>query len=354
MELRKHRDIIIDVVVSSSLILDKYANASQDIENDGFKIKSKIDCLLAKDSHESMVSTCGISLIHHSKYFDDNRPDLLLVVGDRFDMFPTVFAASIMNIPIAHIQGGETSGTIDDKIRDITSQLSDIHFPATEKSRARLVGLGVDNFRIFNYGCPAVEYITKVDVKEKYDSHMLLKKFKHDMNIQDGEKYFISMIHPDTTNPNDVDMSIILDAINTFNTKTVVFYPNTDTHNTKILHSIAEYKHHSNFYFIKHMPMEGYIHLLAHSSCLIGNSSSGIRESASFGVPFINIGDRQYGREQNNNTFNVECIYDDIVSAIEMAINEEDNIREKYNIYLKENCAFNISHKIIDFLEGVS
>lgn len=346
LELNKY-DVNLNIVGSSSLILDKYANTYHDVEGDGFVIDSKINCLLSKDSHESMLITSGLSMIQHSKYLNDNRPDLLLVVGDRFDTFPPVLCSSIMNIPIAHIQGGELSGTIDNRIRNLISSLSSLHFVSTKNSKKRLISIGVDKDTIFNFGCPAVEYINSINIDKKFDPHMLHKEFKHNLDISENEDYFMVMVHPDTTNPNDVDMSTVFRAINYFGVKTIVFYPNVDAYNSLILRSISEFRDHNNFYLVKHIPIEGYIHLLAHSKCLIGNSSSGIREAASFGIPVINIGNRQINRERNDNTFDVICDYDLIIKAIQLSLKRKFS---KNNIYYQKNCSKKIANKILEFL----
>ena len=134
-ELNRTDKFNLKIVASSSLLLEKYGNPFNDIIKDGYSIDHKIDCLLMNDSHESMAKTTSISMILHANYFGNNKIDLVLVVGDRFDIFPGVMCASMMNIPIAHIQGGELSGTIDNKIRDLISKLSSLHFPSTEASK---------------------------------------------------------------------------------------------------------------------------------------------------------------------------------------------------------------------------
>src|SRR5687767_14963945 len=167
--LRDHPALETRIVLSSTILLERYGSGYQDLLNDGFEIDKKIDCTLLNDSHEAMAKTTGLSIIEHATYFGWRRPDLLLIVGDRFDMLAPVVAASMMNIPIAHIQGGELSGTIDNVIRDIITKFASLHFVATEQSAQNLVQFGIPARAVFDYGCPAVEYVSQLDVGPHFD-----------------------------------------------------------------------------------------------------------------------------------------------------------------------------------------
>ena len=344
-ELKKFKDINIQLVLSSTILLDRYGSGFVDIERDGWNINKKIDCVLLNDSHEAMAKTIGLSIIEHSSFFNSINPDMLLIVGDRFDMLAPSTAGSIMNIPIAHIQGGEVSGTIDNVIRDVISRQSSMHFVATENSAKNLSNMGVDKNFIFNYGCPAVEYISNLDVGDSFNYKKINKNFKRDIEINKNEKYILVMLHPDTTNKNDIDAKIILKKIENTNLKVILFYPNVDANNSSILSSITEFRVNRNFFMIRHMPLEGFVHVMAHASCMITNSSSGIREAASFGTPVINIGSRQRDRERNKNVYDLENNYEDL----EFLIEKYKNFRyPKSNIYLKNNCSKLIVQKLLE------
>ena len=344
-ELKKIKDIKIELVLSSTILLNRFGDGFLDIENDGWHINKKIDCVLLNDSHEAMSKTIGLSIIEHATYFASINPDILLIVGDRFDMLAPAISGSIMNIPIAHIQGGEVSGTIDNVIRDVISRQSIIHFVATEKSAINLSNTGINKNSIYNYGCPAVEYISNLDIGEYFDEQKINKNYKRKFDIKKNEKYILVMLHPDTTNKNDIDAKKILSKIANTNLKVILFYPNVDANNSLILSCISNYRNNKNFYMIRHMPLEGFIHVMAHASIMITNSSSGIREAASFGTPVINIGARQKNRERNQNTIDLDNNYDDLESLI----NKYKNIRyPKINIYLKENCSKLIVSKLLE------
>lgn len=346
-ELKKYDDVDIEKVASSSILLDKYGSAYKDMENDGFPVDVKIDCLLMNDTHGAMATTVGLSMIQHAQYMAGHKPDMLLVVGDRFDALPSALAAAMMNIPIAHIQGGEITGTIDDKVRDLISKLSTLHFVATESNHDRLVKWGIESAHIFVYGCPAIEYVSNIDVGNKFDPDKLKKKFKRAIEIGPEEDYVLVMIHPDTTNEHDISTETVLKAVESFGMKAFVFYPNVDANNAGILMDIEKFKRNEKFYMIRHMPLEGFIHTMAHACCMVGNSSAGIREAATFGVPVINIGDRQKGRERNHNVTDVRCDYSELINAIKSV---KDNKFEKKNLYYKKDCSKNIAREIVNFL----
>ena len=345
--LREFDEVDIHIVLSSTILLDRYGNGYQDLVKDGFDIDFKIDCTLLNDSHAAMAKTVGLSIVEHSSYFQRRQPDLLIIVGDRFDMLAPAVAASMMNIPIAHIQGGESSGTIDNVIRDVITRFASLHFVATEKSAKNLTMYGVDPSKVFDYGCPAVEYVSQIDVGANFDPLRLAKSFKRQINIGPHDKYYLVMIHPDTTNRNDVSMDILLDTIASFNTKAFVFYPNVDANNSEIVSSISKYKSYDDFYMIRHMPLEGFIHALAHCSCMISNSSSGIREAASFGIPVVNVGSRQVGRERNSNVYDIGNDCGKLKRIIKRV---EGKHYGTSNIYFKPNCSVNIAHQILKFV----
>ncbi len=346
-ELRKYSNVKCRIVLSSTILLERYGSGYEDLQRDGFEIDKRIDCVLMNDSHEAMAKTIGLSVVEHATYFGWRQPEMLIIVGDRFDMVAPAIAASMMNIPIAHIQGGELSGTIDNVIRNVITRFASLHFVATETSARNLIGYGVSQNSVFDYGCPAVEYVSQIDVGDHFDNKRLGKEFKREIDIRAGEKYFMVMIHPDTTNQLDVNMDEVLKAVASFELKAFIFYPNVDAHNSAIVSSIAKYINNDNFYMIRHMPLEGFVHAMAHCSCMISNSSSGIREAASFGVPVINIGYRQADRERNKNVIDIGHRYEELRSTVEDYL---DYRFEKENIYFKSSCSNQIVAKIMQFI----
>jgi UDP-hydrolysing UDP-N-acetyl-D-glucosamine 2-epimerase len=351
-ELRKlYGSDALQIVASSTILLEKYGEPLRDLERDGFAIHRRIDCILMNDSHEAMAKTLGLSIIEHASYLGSNRPDMMLIVGDRFDMLAASLAASMMNIPIAHIQGGETSGTIDNTVRDLISRQAQLHFVATEKSRAHLIADGIDRERIHNFGCPAVEYIVNLDVGPYFDRHRLSKRFKRDIKLMPNQEYFLVMAHPDTTVESDIDVDSVLRAIETVDVPAIVFYPNADAKNARIVAQLARHKENPNFYMVRHMPLEDFVHAMAHCSVMIGNSSAGIREAASFGVPVLNIGTRQHGRERNPNVADISSDYESVLAAIRASRGKRV---AKDNLYYMPGCSSKIAQTIASHLQAVT
>ncbi len=343
---RRNAGIDIRMLLSSDMALENTPTAVDDINADGLSIDKKVNCLLMDDTLACMGKTIGVSMIEHSAYFESRRPDGLLVVGDRFDILPSVLSAKIQNIPIFHLQGGERSGSIDDTIRDLISVCSSRHYTATEKSKENVQKISRTN-AVFNFGCPAVENILKIDVGDYLDTRTFKKKYQHGFGILPKEKYILVIVHPDTENDKDIDMNTLLEAVLSFDMKCVVIHPNIDAFNSRIM---AGLKNHINrIIHVRHMPLEDFVKLMAHTSCMVGNSSAGIREGGSFGIPVVNVGDRQKNRERNKNTIDCDSSYNGIVSAIKksLAIGKYD----KENVYYKPDSIKNICDDIVKTLK---
>jgi len=344
------KDIDIRIILSSSILLEKYGNAFRDIEAE-YSIDSRLDIALMNDSVESMSKASALSMLEHSSAYRRINPDAVLIVGDRFDMLPAALSAKMMNIPILHIQGGERSGTIDDYIRDIISVCAEEHYVSTKKS-AENVSKIAHSKKIYHTGCPAVESLYSVDIGEYFDGNNLHKKFKNSVDIYPRDKFFLVLVHPNTVEEDDVNMDAVLNAAESFEHKIVLFYPNVDASNSDILSVIRSHQKKYPYIVIKHAPFIDFVSMMAHCSCMISNSSSSIREAASFGTPVVNVGDRQFAREKNANTIDCQCNYQEIRSAISKGLEVG-----KYpidNIYYKKNAAQNIALHIKNFKNQLS
>lgn len=342
-------DIQKSIIISSSTLLSRYGNPYKDIEADGLEITDMIDCLLVNDTQEAMVKTMALSMIEHSAVFARKKPDALLVVGDRFDMIPPVLAAHVMNIPILHIQGGEETGSIDDTIRGFISVCASAHYVSTEISAQRVRDI-TKSENIYIVGCPAVEALASIDIGESFDAKAMKKQYKNEIPIAKYEPYLLVVVHPNTLNEADVDMIVLLSAILSIEMKCIVMYPNADAHNAAIVSSISSLKG-DLIIPIKHAPLEDFARMMGHASCMVGNSSSGIREAASFGVPVVNIGDRQQGRERNENTMDVDCNGDSIIFAVEQQLKK--GRYPKDNLYCIPGVSIEIARLVKEFLHGI-
>lgn len=333
------------IISSSSMLLEKYGNAQSDVTNDGFNIVGQVDCLLLNDSVESMTKTFSLSMLGHSHWFSFYKPKAILATGDRFDMLPAVMSARLMNIPVLHIQGGEKSGSIDDTIRNMITMCAREHYAATEFSKHRIQQM-TNSDRVFFTGCPAVEFVSSIDVGKQLDVTGFKKKYKHDINIKPEDDYILIVVHPVTTDHDSLSMLTIIKAVCDFKMKKVLFYPNADAFNSEISNTIRQ--HEDKFILIKHAPIEDFVKFMAHAKCMIGNSSAGIREAASFGTPVVNIGTRQIHRERNKNTIDVDCNENLIKIAISESV--KNGKYKVENVYHKFESSKEIAGLITNFL----
>tara|TARA_R110000744_G_scaffold142854_1_gene254634 strand:+ start:9699 stop:10868 length:1170 start_codon:yes stop_codon:yes gene_type:complete len=335
--IRAHPALDLQIVVFGAHLLGDYGNSINDIESDGYNISYKCSTNIEGDNPLTMSKSIGLAIIELAAAFEQLTPDIVLMVGDRYEILAAATTASIGNIPVAHIQGGEVSGTIDETIRHTVTKLSHVHFPSTELSRKRILLMGENPDHVFNVGCPAIDYIKKL----QYFSRPELKKLKglSRLRIDLKKPYFILIQHPVTTEFDQASeqMETTLNALQETGIQTLLIYPNPDAGSASILREIRKHKRKygkqtviRNSY--KNLPFESYLNLLRSSSCLIGNSSSGIREAHQFGVPAINIGTRQLNRERTSNIIDVGCDKSLIKDAINRALKLERNFN-KNSIY---------------------
>ena len=348
LRLLSKTNLEIVIVSSSSLVYNKDTSGYYDITGDGLLIRYDVDCALMNDTLANMSRTAAVSLIEHATIIERESPDAALVVGDRFDMLPVAIACRNANVPMMHLQGGERSGSVDDTIRDLISVCSTRHYVATDAAKARVEKL-TDSEYVFNLGCPAVEMVENVSIGTFLDVAHFKKKYKNSFGIKPNEKYLLVAMHPNTDNDRDADMSVVLSAALTFDLKTVVIYPNIDAYHTKIEGAIRTFG--KDIVKVRHMPTDDFVPLMAFASCMIGNSSAGIREAASFGTPVVNVGQRQNMRERNKNTIDSSCVFEDIRDAVNRSISV--GRYDKVNIYSKPNCSSNISKDIEKFMESL-
>jgi UDP-hydrolysing UDP-N-acetyl-D-glucosamine 2-epimerase len=312
-------------VVAASALLDRYGSAVNYIEKDGFAIAAKVFNVLEGENLTAAAKTTGIGILELSTVFDNLKPDIVVTVADRFETMATAIAASYMNIPLAHIQGGEVTGNIDEKVRHAITKLSDYHFVASESAKERVIKLGEDPAMVFNTGCPSIDLASSVlqsktlpfDPYEKYGG----VGAKPDLS----NGYLVVMQHPVTTEYQDSRKHVesTLEAIYKFDRPTLWFWPNVDAGADGTSTGIRAFREQhllSNVHFFKNMEGMDFLQLLQHSDCLIGNSSVGIRECAFLGVPVINIGSRQNRRDRGGNSVDVDYSQEQIEAAIVASI----------------------------------
>ena len=331
--IKEQEDLKLQLIVFGAHMIDSFGKTVDQIEGDGFPVDLKLTTNIDGNTPYCMAKSIGLAVIELAGSLEHLNPDLVLIVGDRYEIFSVAIAASISNIPVAHVQGGELSGTIDEVLRHCITKLSHIHFPSTSLSAKRIEYLGEDPDNIYNVGCPAIDFIKKTKFVGKEDIKTLegLEYSKLDLS----SPYFILIQHPVTTDytRSGPDMKTVLEALQEIGTQTILIYPNPDAGADEILREIRSFGtiHGKSSVLVnkyKNIPFDSYLNLLKYSSCLIGNSSSGIREAHVFGTPVINVGHRQEGRERTQNIIDVHCEKQLIIDAIMDSRNKKYNIEE--------------------------
>lgn len=330
--IKNHPNLELQLIVAASALLDRYGSAYSVIEKDGFDITSRVYNVLEGENVTTSAKTTGLGIMELSTVFDNLKPDIVVTIADRYETMSTAVAASYMNIPLAHIQGGEITGNIDEKVRHAITKLSDYHFAATEIAKQRIIRLGENPDFVFNTGCPSIDLAMEVKNDDSYSFEPLEKyggvgKGKEAFNDEDG--YIVVMQHPVTTEveQSKENVEVTLKAIKEIGKPTFWFWPNVDAGadgTSKAIRIFREQNHDLPIHFFKNIEPKDFLHLLKNSRCLVGNSSVGIRECSFLGVPVVNIGTRQNRRERGNNV--IETSYDayEIKDAINQWLNNGD------------------------------
>jgi UDP-N-acetylglucosamine 2-epimerase (non-hydrolysing)/GDP/UDP-N,N'-diacetylbacillosamine 2-epimerase (hydrolysing) len=316
-ELRDDPDLDYSLIVTGQHLLPELGNTVEVIEADGFKIDVRIKnhSENESDTGADMCRAMGKALIGIADALEEIEPDMVLVGFDLGANLAAAIAGAHMNIPVAHIQGGEVTGTIDESLRHAISKFAHIHFPANQDAAERLIKLGEDPKYVFNVGCPSLDVILNAQLLSEKD---IVEEF----GIDPAEPFGIIIQHPVTTEVDKSQDQIVetLSAVRELELQTIMIYPNIDAGGRKIIEIIES----SNIKVVKNLPFEKFLSLLKISSILIGNSSCGIREASSFNIPVVNIGTRQQGRLRPDNVLDVGYDRDQIKEAIEKALHDKE------------------------------
>ena len=327
--IKSHIDLDLYIVMAGGAVIKKYGNLKNLLNKDGFKEDYKFHNLLEGGTTAAMAKATGLATIEMSSIIENNNIDYLVIIGDRFEMMGIVIAAAYMNIKICHTMGGEVTGTIDESIRHAITKFSHLHFASNEDAKNRIIKMGEEPKNVYNVGCPRMDFVKET---LSNDSVEYLSNNKIDsigfisdiINLKDP--FFILSMHPVTTEIglNRQKIECILNVLKEIDYQTILLWPNPDADTDEISKGIRTFinKNECNWLIpIINLPTEIYIHLMNLTKCLIGNSSSGIREGAFIGTPVLNIGNRQNNRLRGKNVIDVPYNYNKIMDAIEIQIN---------------------------------
>ena len=341
-EMRSRTDAELLLVVGASALLTNYGDVLSILTKDGFRCDAKIVMTLEGGNSIAMAKTAGIGITEFATAFDNLRPDLVVVRGDRYEILSAVIAAAYLNIPVAHIEGGDLSGTIDESVRHAVTKLSHIHFVTNEDANQRILRMGEDPAYVFDVGAPELEFVAKCDF-------VVTNQYINDLGVGDAidiiKPFLMVMQHPVTTEAgkNRANLEETLEAIHKIGIPTIWFWPNVDAGTDEVSKAIRVFRElhrPEHIRFVKYIPPEQFIGLLKRVTCLVGNSSSGVKECSYLGIPVVNIGTRQSNRLKGPNVVDVGYDSGQIVRAIRAQL--EHGPYEPSYLYFKENSSSHI------------
>jgi UDP-hydrolysing UDP-N-acetyl-D-glucosamine 2-epimerase len=319
--IKQHPDLQLLVVVAASALLERYGNASRVIEEDGFSIDARVYSVLEGENPTAMAKTTGLGMLELATVFENLRPDLVVTVADRYETLSTAVAAAYMNIPVVHVQGGEVTGSIDEKVRHAITKLADVHLVSTKRAAERVIRMGEDPESVHVTGCPSIDLAVEILKSPALDFDPIEKYGGVGAPIDLSRGYLVVMQHPVTTEY-ALARQHVLETLHTVartRLPTLWFWPNVDAGadgTSSGIRMFRETERPDNIRFFKNMVPNDFLRLLYNAKCLVGNSSVGIRECSFLGVPVVNIGSRQSGRDRSSNVLDVSYERDEICRAL--------------------------------------
>lgn len=317
-----HPALELQIVCAASAVLERYGSTDKIVESDGFKIDERIYMVLEAETLLTSAKSAGIGIVEFAGAFERLRPDLVLVMADRYEVLSAAIAAAYLNIPLAHAQGGEVSGNIDEKVRHAITKLADVHFPATARAKDWLVRMGEDPDCVFHTGCPSIDIAANVLKNPAMDFDINTKYAGVGHKIDVAQGYIIVMQHPVTTEALDArgQIQATLNAIHKLGKQAFWFWPNADAGGdltSKGIRMFREKTPDNKICFIKNMQPQDFLRLVYASDGIVGNSSAAIRECSYMGIPAVNIGTRQLNRERGPNVLDVDYNEEQIFEAVQ-------------------------------------
>ena len=326
--IQNHPVLELQLVIAGSALLDRYGNAVDFIEKDGFPIAAKVFMVLEGENPTTMAKTTGLGVMELTNVFYNLQPHAVITIADRFETIATSIAASYQNIPLVHVQGGEVTGSIDEKVRHANTKLADLHLVSSEDARERVIRLGEDPGKVINTGCPSIDLARAVNDNPDLDFDPITKYGGVGADLDWEKGYIVVMQHPVTTEYKQSKQHILetLKAVKELDYPAFWFWPNVDAGSdgtSNGIRTFRELEQPQNIHFFKNMEPLDFLKLLNSSKALIGNSSAGLRECAYLGVPVVNIGNRQHRRSRGENVTDVGYDQKEILEATKNAIKQK-------------------------------
>lgn len=320
--IHEHPNLELELIVTGAHLSPQYGLTVQEIEKDGFKIADRIESLFNGDQLSSRVKGLAVQLQGMIQTVTRISPDILLVLGDREEAMSTALIGAYMNIPVAHVAGGDrVIGNVDDQVRHAVTKLAHLHFATNEESYRRILALGEEPFRVYNTGNPGLDRLLTLPHLDIDDLSTRLG-----FPLKEGEPFILLIQHVISTEVDDAyrQMTETLKAVERMGIKTIISYPNSDAGSQQIIKAIQEYEHLPYIYTAKNIPRLEFVNLMRRASCMLGNSSAGILEAPLLKLPVVNVGNRQKGRLHAENVQFVDHDSEQICAAVEKAIFDND------------------------------
>lgn len=319
--IQAHPDLELQLVVGASALLERYGNAIHSIEHDGFEPAARVYMVLEGENLVTSAKSTGLGLVELATVFDNLKPDAVVTVADRYETLATAVAASYMNIPVVHVQGGEVTGSIDEKVRHAVTKLANLHLVSTALARERVIKLGEAPDSVVLTGCPSIDIAAEVALRPELDFDPFERYGGVGPREDLSKGYLVVMQHPVTTEYDEARRQVdeTLYAVKDIGLPVLWFWPNVDAGSdgtSKGIRIFREKEKPENFHFFRNMLPEDFLRLLCGATAIVGNSSVAIRECSFLGVPAVNIGTRQRGRERGRNVIDVDPACAAIAAAI--------------------------------------
>lgn len=323
--VRDHSDLELQLVVAASALLHRYGTVIEQMRKDGFDVTREVYMILEGENPVTMAKTTGIGLVELATVFDNLAPDFVVTIADRYETLATAVAASYMNIPLVHVQGGEITGSIDEKVRHAVTKLSDYHFVSSDRAANRVQRMGEAPQTVFVTGCPSIDIAADVARSPKLDFDPIAKYGGVGRELDMDHGYVVVMQHPVTNEHAQArhDVTQTLHAVRDVGVPALWFWPNPDAGSDGTSAGIRAFRERNpgvTIHFFRNMEPADFLRLICNSRALIGNSSVGIREASYLGVPVVNIGSRQDGRDRGRNVIDVTYEEGEILAAIRRQI----------------------------------
>lgn len=321
--VRDHPALELQVIAAASALLERFGSAVNVLEAAGFTPDAKIRFIIEGQTPTTMAKSTGLGLLELPTAFERLEPDIVVTVADRFETIATAIAGAYMNIPVAHTQGGEVSGSIDESVRHAITKLAHIHFPATELSARRVIAMGEDPQYVFNLGCPSIDLAARIAPGTRHNA--LIGHCGNGSPIDPEQPFLLVMQHGVTTEYGQGldQMAVTLRAVSLMGMQALVFWPNVDAGSAEVATGIRQFREQGladRCQFFRNLPAEDFARLMTHCACMIGNSSAALREGAYLGTPAVSIGTRQHQRECGPNVVFTSHDPLDIIDAVRAQI----------------------------------